>query len=191
MMERLNAIPTVTAIFPCGEEEIAYTGVMTTALHNILRGHKRRDDDEVVPVRLPQGELRLFDVVNAIKRQIAAGLSLGEGWCLCGVMLILSPQSCQKSTSAIHAGIPSRLARRDRTMCCCFECQSPAMQQGMFSRNFMRAISQSNHARKVMFQISHLTSINRSTERASCTIQHTELQSQKRQFVASTREIDS
>jgi hypothetical protein len=73
MMERLNAIPAVTAVFPCGEEEIAYTGVMTTTLHNILRGHKRRDPDEVVPVRLPQGELLLFDVVNAIKRQVTAG----------------------------------------------------------------------------------------------------------------------
>jgi hypothetical protein len=72
-MERLNAIPAVTAVFPCGEEEIAYTGVMTTTLHNILRGHKRRDHDEVVPVRLPQGELLLFDVVNAIKRQVTAG----------------------------------------------------------------------------------------------------------------------
>ena len=72
-MERLNAIPTVTAVFPCGEEEIAYTGVMTTTLHNILRGHRRRDHDEIVPVRLPQGELLLFDVVNAIKRQVIAG----------------------------------------------------------------------------------------------------------------------
>ena len=74
MMERLNAIPIVTAVFPCGEEEIAYTGVMTTALHNILRGHRRKDDDEAVAVRLPQGELLLFDVVNAIKRQVTAGL---------------------------------------------------------------------------------------------------------------------
>lgn len=73
MMERLNAIPTVTAVFPCGEEEIAYTGVMTTALHTILRGHRRKDDDEVVPVRLPTGDLLLFDVVNAIKRQVTAG----------------------------------------------------------------------------------------------------------------------
>jgi hypothetical protein len=73
MMERLNAIPIVTAIFPCGEEEIVYTGVMTTALHNILRGHARRSGDEVVPVRLPQGDLLLFDVVNALKRQVTAG----------------------------------------------------------------------------------------------------------------------
>jgi hypothetical protein len=72
-MERLNAIPIVTAVFPCGEEEIAYTGVMTTALHNILRGQKRCDDDELVPVRLPQGDLMLFDVVGAIKRQVTAG----------------------------------------------------------------------------------------------------------------------
>jgi hypothetical protein len=60
-------------VFPCGEEEIAYTGVMTTALHNILRGHRRKDDDEVVAARLPQGELLLFDCVNAIKRQVTAG----------------------------------------------------------------------------------------------------------------------
>ena len=73
MMERLNAIPIVTAVFPCGEEEIAYTGVMTTALHNILRGHGRGGDDEVVPVRLPLGDLLLFDVVNAIKRQVTTG----------------------------------------------------------------------------------------------------------------------
>ena len=114
MMERLNAIPIVTAVFPCGEEEIAYSGVMTTALHNILRGHRRRDDDELVPVRLPQGDLLLFDVVNAIKRQVTAGVPC------CGCLkrtqgprcfVLFWSQRCLPSTSATPVDTPSWRAR--------------------------------------------------------------------------------
>ncbi len=100
-MERLNAIPIVTAVFPCGEEEIAYSGVMTTALHNILRGQKRRDEDELVPVRLPQGDLLLFDVVNAIKRQVTAGASLSHTAPDSLSSGSFDLQLCRSSTSAI------------------------------------------------------------------------------------------
>ena len=138
MMERLNAIPTVTAVFPCGEEEIAYTGVMTTALHTILRGHRRKDDDEVVPVRLPTGDLLLFDVVNAIKRQVTAGaipfkcFRFRRG---CDVW----PQRCLSSTGATPAAIPSWRARTASTTLCCGACQRRAIRRGTSSRIFTRA----------------------------------------------------
>ncbi len=112
MMERLNAIPIVTAVFPCGEEEIAYTGVMTTALHTILRGHARRSNDEVVPVRLPQGELLLFDVVNALKRQVTAGApACRSNRPALPPQLSCAVQKCQWSTSATRGDTPSWHAR--------------------------------------------------------------------------------
>ena len=113
MMERLNAIPIVTAVFPCGEEEIAYSGVMTTALHNILRGHRRRDDDELVPVRLPQGDLLLFDVVNAIKRQVTAGafLLVSQVRACPRCFVLFSSQPCLSSTSATPVDTPLWRAR--------------------------------------------------------------------------------